>query len=289
MKKRLKIFLISVILISYFLILIFSQKKIENFFYAYISEPFLNIPELKIEKKEPEIEIEAKAALIFRIGKRERILFKKKINEILPIASLTKLMTALISFENYDLSDFVKVSKKAADQEDVPNYGNLKEGEVFRVKTLLDLMLIYSSNDAAFALAEKIGLENFVEKMNQKAKEIGMEKTIFSEPTGLAENYSTAKDLIKLTKFILKERPEIFEITLKKGPYPVKDGILDISLPESKKLIGGKTGYTEEAGGCMVFVFEDENGKLFLNVILGANSVKDRVEEMQKLVDWINQ
>ncbi|KPJ56878.1 hypothetical protein AMJ49_03645 [Parcubacteria bacterium DG_74_2] len=298
MKKRIKFFLTSVFLIGYFLGLIFSQKHLENFFYAQISEPLQNIPELKIPEREkkPKLEINAKSALSFKISKnREKFLIQENAKEPLPIASLTKLMTAIVIFEdgNYDFSDFIKISKEAASQEDVPQYGNLKEGEGFRMKTLLNLMLVYSSNDAAYALAEKIGIENFVEKMNQKAKELELENTFFVNPTGLNKqngklNYSTADEIVELTKYILREYPEIFNITLEGGPYPVEKGIFDISLPENKKIIGGKTGYIPEAGGCMVFVFENENENIFINVILGAPSLDERAKEMQKLIDWLN-
>ena len=291
MKKKIKIFLIIFFLILYFLALFFSQKYIENYFFSFIAQPLLDIPELKFPEKKPEPEIDAKSVISFRIGKRERILVSKNPDEILPIASLSKLMTAIVAIENYELSEKIKISKKAADQENVPNYGNLKEGEIFSVKTLLNLMLVYSSNDAAYALAEKMGIENFIGKMNEKAKEIGMEKSKFFNPTGLKDgdlNFSTAKDLLKLVKYILKEKPEIFEMTKEKGIYEVGNSIFDIKLPEGKELLGGKTGFLPEIGGCMIFIFKDENQTLFLNIILGTKSLEERVIQMQKLVDFIN-
>jgi D-alanyl-D-alanine carboxypeptidase (penicillin-binding protein 5/6) len=294
MKKTVKIFLTFLLLGIYAFVLIFSQKYIENYFFSFIAQPLFEIPQLKIPKDETKKpEIEAKAAISFKIGKREKILFKKNEKDVLPIASLTKLMTALISLENYDLSDPIKISKLAEKQDDVPNYGNLKEGEVFSVKKLLNLMLVYSSNDAAYAIAEKMRVEKFVEKMNQKAKEIGMEKTIFFNPTGLKDgnlNLSTAEDLLKMVNYILKERPEIFEMTKEKGIYDVKNSIFDVKILENQKLIGGKTGYLPEpeVGGCMIYIFENENGTLFINIVLGTKSVEERVNQIQKLVDWIN-
>jgi D-alanyl-D-alanine carboxypeptidase (penicillin-binding protein 5/6) len=292
MKKKIKIFLFISFLAAYALFLIFSQKYIENYFFSFIAQPLFEIPQLKIPKDETKKpEIEAKAAISYKIGKREKILFKKNEEEPLPIASLTKLMTALISLENYNLSDRIKISKEAEKKEDVPNYGNLKEGETFSVKTLLNLMLVYSSNDAAYALAEKMGVEKFVEKMNQKAKEIGMEKTIFFNPTGLKDgnlNLSTAKDLLKMVNYILKEKPEIFEMTKEKGIYDVQNSIFDVKILENQKLIGGKTGYLPEVGGCMIYIFENENGTLFINIVLGTKGIEERINQIQKLVDWIN-
>jgi D-alanyl-D-alanine carboxypeptidase len=294
MKKTVKIFLTFLLLGIYAFALIFSQKYIENYFFSFIAQPLFEIPQLKIPKDETKKpEIEAKAAISFKIGKREKILFKKNEKDVLPIASLTKLMTALISLENYDPLDPIKISKLAEKQDDVPNYGNLKEGEVFSVKKLLNLMLVYSSNDAAYALAEKMGVEKFVQKMNQKAKEIGMEKTIFFNPTGLKDgnlNLSTAEDLLKMVKYILKEKPEIFEMTKEKGIYDVQNSVFDVKILENQKLIGGKTGYLPEpeVGGCMIYIFENENGTLFINIVLGTKSVEERVNQIQKLIDWIN-
>jgi D-alanyl-D-alanine carboxypeptidase len=208
-------------------------------------------------------------------------------------------MTATVAFENYDPYEAITISKKAASQEDIPNYGNLKPEETFSVRKLLNLMLVYSSNDAAFALAEKMGVEKFVEKMNQKAKEIGMENTIFYNPTGLKDgglNVSTAKNLAKLVKYILNEKPEILKISTEKLIYDPPHSIFEIKLLENQKLIGGKTGFLpgSEIGkgnggwGCMMLIFKNENGILFLNIILGAKSSQERVIQMQKLVDWIN-
>jgi len=294
MKIRAKNFLVFFFLIIYAAVLIFSQKYLENYFFSFIAQPILDIPELKIPVKKPKPEIDAKSVVSFRIGGREKVLLSKNPEDVLPIASLTKLMTALIVFEdeNYDLEKtWVTISKTAADQEKVPNYGDLDKevGKKFKVGTLLNLMLVYSSNDAAYALAEEVGIKDFVNKMNQKAREIGMEKTAFFNPTGLRDgdlNLSTANDLLKMVSYILKEKPEIFEMTKEKGVFKASNSIFDIILPEGKELVGGKTGYLPEAGGCMIYIFKDESGTLFLNIILGTNKVEERVNQTQKLVDW---
>ncbi|MDI6602644.1 MAG: serine hydrolase [Patescibacteria group bacterium] len=312
------------------------QENLEKFFYAQIGKPFEEMVIIQIPERVPKplLELDAKSAISLRIDARgkERILFQKNPEEILPIASLTKLMTAVIVLdynppatrsafpegdegapENYDLENtWITISPEAANQKNVPVYGNLKAGERFNLKQLLDLMLIYSSNDAAFALAEFIETENFapvgehsslggfVEKMNEKAEELGLENTNFINPTGLDPenfhfssessvyfNYSTAKDLIKLAQYILKNHPLIFEISLKKGSYLVENGISDLILPENKMALGGKTGYTLKAGGSLIFLFQDEKENVFINVILGSESEEARIKEMQKLIDWI--
>jgi D-alanyl-D-alanine carboxypeptidase (penicillin-binding protein 5/6) len=301
MRKNLVKFFIGIFwggLLTYFIN--FSQIKLENFLTAQITKPLEEINFVKIEKlKKPPLKLDVKAALSIRLNPqkkiKEKLLFSKNENEILPIASLTKLMTGIIVIEdqeNYPLEKEIKISKEAASQEDVPEYGNLKAGQKKTIEELLNLMLVFSSNDAAYALAEKIGVGNFVNKMNEKAKEIGLENTHFSNPTGLDPenlkwslenkdyfNYSTAKDLVFLGKYILENYPLIFEFSNQKNK---------IQLLENQHLIGMKTGYTDEAGGCIFLIFSDDNGDYFLNVILGAKSKEERFLQMQKLIDWIN-
>jgi len=309
MKKNLKVLLISLLLsLPFWYGVNFFQENLEKFFYSQIAQPIEEITLVQIPEKtqKPNLELQARAAISMKVNEvgREKILFKKNINQPLPIASLTKLMTAVIVLEdkNYDLENSWVISEKAANQENVPNYGNLDSqvGKKLKVKDLLDLMLIYSSNDAAWAFSEVIGPDYFVEEMNQKANDLGLTNTHFVNPTGLDPNdlhydpdpailhyfnYSSVKDLTKLAQYILKERPLIFELSRQKHLYLLQDGIFDLFL--TQEVVGGKTGYTDEAGGCILFVFKDEKGNLFLNVILGTPSFRARVEEMQKLIDWL--
>ena len=286
------------------------QKNLEHFLTAQISQPLEGMVLQEIIPKEPQrpkLEIAAKSALVVESKKngREIVHFQKNPNEILPIASLTKLMTAVIVLEddNYDLENtVVAISEKAAAKENVPYCGNLKTGKVYNVKTLLELMLVCSSNDAAFALSEVVGEEKFIEKMNQKARELEMANTHFKNPTGLDPepegltfnsdtmeqfNYSTAKNLLKLSKFIIKKYPFIFETSLNGAQLPTKNGISDLILLENKEILGGKTGYTYTAGGTMLFIFQDEKENIFFNIILGTDSPEGRKEEMQRIVHWL--
>lgn len=328
MTREIKFFLISFIVsLPFWWGINVLQENLEKFLYAQISQPFqemvfVNIPE---KPKKPELNLETRSAISVKIRNNgnQKILFQENIEDAFPIASLTKLMTAVIIFENtanqnveenyssspsllrrssvYDFSKTITISKTAAAQDDVPVFGNLKSGDNLLLERAVELMLIYSSNDAAFALAEIIGQEYFVEKMNSKARELGLKNTHFVNPTGLDPenlryapallnyfNYSTAEDLVQLTQYILKEHPKIFEISLTDGPYPTENGTSDLILPEEFKLLGGKTGYTDEAGGCMLLILENEKGSKLINVILGAPSPEDRITEMQKLIDWLS-
>ncbi|MBD3208416.1 MAG: hypothetical protein GF370_03105 [Candidatus Nealsonbacteria bacterium] len=278
------------------------QKNLEGFLYTQISVPGQNLALANVPPQREAPEFDARSVLSVRVYPRsgkEKIFIKKEADRPFPIASITKLMTALIVMEgtpsrDYQFSRAVPVSSLAANQDDVPVYGNLKEGEIFTVEKLLRIMLFYSSNDAAFALSEVIGTENFVQKMNQKAQEIGMEDTYFVNPTGLEPrnnnqplNESSAEDILTLSKYIADNYPLIFRFSLEQGPYPRINGISDLYLPKGKTFIGGKTGYTDKAGGCMMTVVEDENGNQYVNVVLGTLSPYARIQEMQKLINWV--
>lgn len=293
-----KIF-IAIFIVAVFLAgVIVFQPKFENFLYAQISEPFANaayfIPPAIPNISKPDINAAAAMAVRINPAERKKIIFVKEQTSVLPIASLTKLMTALVvlnNSEDYPLDKKIIISPSASVKDNVPIFGNLKAGEVYSVKDLLNLMMYYSSNDAAQALAEVIGADKFINLMNKTAKNIGLRQTNFVNPTGLdngsdASNTSSAVDLINLASYIVKNQPQIFAFSVTPGPYLSEDGIFNISLPAEFYLIGGKTGFTNVAGGCMVLVFCDQKSNYYFNVILGSSSAHDRVIQMQKLIDY---
>jgi D-alanyl-D-alanine carboxypeptidase len=276
-----------------------GQLRFENFLYAQISAPIDEMVYAVPKKPQScELKLDAKAALSLRIDTagKERMIFKKNTADILPIASLTKLMTAVIVVENPEVYNFEKqivISRDAAGQSDVPVAGNLTAGEIYTVRQLLGLMLFYSSNDAAYALAEISGVDEFIVAMNKEARNIGLEDTGFYNPSGLdiesgETNYSTVDDLLLLVKYIADYRPEIFSMTVNSGNYVTENGIFSFKLWDKQKLTGGKTGYTEKAGGCMIALFENETGWHYVNILLGSASPESRVAEMQKLINCVN-
>ncbi len=235
----------------------------------------------------------------------EEVLFEQNSEKPLPIASITKLMTALVIFdlkESYDFSQIITISKEAVEQEGDSRWGSLKEGEELSVENLLYMMLIESNNDAAFALTEPIGEEGFVGLMNINAENLGLDDTRFFNPAGLEPddptepiNYSTARDLVKLAKYILEKYPQIFEITNNQSYSVLRpNGALHHFIPENTnkllgefpEIVGGKTGWAPAASGCLLIVMKDpkKNG-YFINVVLGAN---DRFGEMQKIIDTMD-
>ena len=283
-------------LIAWFFII--SQNKLEEFYYAQASMSLQRAAiAMPAEQDRPAIEIESEAVASIRINSlgKEKILFQKEIYKGLPIASLTKLMTAVIVLENYsgEENSIVSISEKAANQESAYALGDLVANQELSIRELLDLSLIYSSNDSAFALSEIMGEDLFVQKMNEKALEIGLRNTHFINSTGLdpesaniISNYSTIKDLVVMAKYILENHPAIFETTLKGEGYVLYNNLHSLSFSNSQELIGGKTGYTLNAGGCLLIVFKNDQDHTFINVILGSLSSEKRIEEMQKLINW---
>jgi len=225
----------------------------------------------------------------------EKILLEKNIDTKLPIASITKLMTANVVLKYYNLDKEITVSKEAVLQEE--NFGKLQTGKVFTVKYLLYPLLMESSNDAAFALADDYNgmTENkFIALMNLEADNLGMKNTSFVNVSGLDPednepkskiNISTAKDMSLLIKELLKESL-IWEI-LSTEEFAEYGPILNNTnklLGNLQGVIGGKTGYTEEAKECMVLVTKSpKNRGTLINIIIGSD---DRFGEMEKLVNW---
>lgn len=322
MSKRAKIILI-------FLILFFWGGFIFSFFFEkekkYSSLPDRKVISLKkekggeknnvLEKNEKEtdyinfypkrirpdfkVELNEKSAIAIFFDEKgnEKILYEKDIDRQLPIASLTKMMTAIIVVENYDLNKTVTVSQKAVDT--LEEVGRLRVGEKITIRGLLELSLLVSSNDAATALAEVMGEEKFVEKMNEKAKEIGLKNTYFADPHGLSEkSVSSARDLAILTEYSIIHHPEIWEILGKrqsviKGYGPDGEEIIHNAnntntLLSEDYVLGGKTGYTEEAGDTMILAMKAPGGVEgnVVLVLLGLG-VAERIPRTKNLYDWV--
>ncbi len=260
-----------------------------------------NVSRLKpyLKKDAEPLSLSAKAAFSLFVGpEKEEALFEKNSQDPLPIASLTKLVSALIITDNYSIDQRVVISPEVAAMPG-NGEGNLKAGDVFAVGDLLKIMLVESNNSAALALAQIEGEKEFVYLMNAKVEDMGLQRTLFSNPTGLDPkngliiNQSSAAELAEIAKFIIKERPEIFEILLMEefSLYNI-EGILNHKavntnelLGEIPLIIGGKTGETPGSGGCLLLAVQAPKSRGYLvNVILDS---PDRFSEMEKLIDWI--
>jgi D-alanyl-D-alanine carboxypeptidase (penicillin-binding protein 5/6) len=236
-------------------------------------------------------EIQPKSAVLFdtRSGK---FLYEKNIDKKLPIASLTKLMTAVVIVENMNLNSTITVP---VEDINVDGYGaDLYKDERLRASDLLKIMLIKSSNDAALAFqseARRQGID-LVQKMVDKADELGMNDTKFTNPAGLDdEAFSTARDLVKLVQYVSKHKL-IWEIlrTKELDVYSIDGSIVhhlvntDQLLGELGGIIGGKTGFTDKAMGTMILLVDvNNNFSNLIGVILGSN---DRFTDIRRLIEW---
>lgn len=240
-----------------------------------------------------EPEINARAVFAFESSK-DKILYQKNSNDILPIASLTKIMTAIVAIEHLDLNEITIISPRAVSAYGAQ--GGLIENESISIKDLFYAMLMESSNDAAVALLEACEQktnESFISLMNQKAQNLGLEKTIFVDSTGLdSGNVSTAKELARLIEYSFNQsfiwqvlKTPAINLTSADGHahHWVNTDKLLGRLPD---IAGGKTGYTTEAQGCLALVLEHlfaNNTSHLITIILGAD---DRFLETEKLIKW---
>lgn len=272
-----------------------SQEK--NRSYYSNAEVKKNIPQplpVKI-KGAVDFNVSAKSAVVLDV-ETDTVLYSKNSEEILPIASLTKIMTALVVLENADLDEVAIISRNAFNTKGSKN--GLAVGEEISVENLLKIMLVSSNNIAAVALAEHTSgsVDDFVALMNEKADLIGIENTEFFNPSGLDgkenNNISTAYEIARLVDYAL-EKPLIWEILrIQKTAVISLDGKIEhkikntnLLLGKLKNITGGKTGLTDEAGQCLALVVGDPNDNhKIISVVLNAD---DRFLETEKLARWV--
>ena len=220
-----------------------------------------------------------------------KTLYEKGASEKLPVASLTKIMTAIIALENKKDDDKYLVSKEDIVGEDSMG---LKENEILSLSELLYGLILHSGNDAAETIANnyKEGRAGFIKAMNDKAKSIGLKDTLFSDPSGLGydgDGYSTSYDLMVITNYALSF-PKFAEIA-KTSSYNIAktETHQEYQLESETNLLttypgvkGVKTGYTEEAGLCLI-TYLDYEGHRIIGIILNST---DRRGDMRQLLDY---
>lgn len=228
-------------------------------------------------KKAEAIGVSAHGAILME-QESGRVLYAKNEHKQLRIASITKIMTALLAVESGKLDETVTISSRAAGTEGSSLY--LKAGEKRSLEELVYGLMLRSGNDSAVAIAESVGgsLEGFVYMMNQKAQEIGMRDTVFSNPHGLddhEEHYSTAYDMALLTQYAMKNATfrEIFGTERYKS-WKNKNKLLTGLYKYST---GGKTGYTKRAKRTLVSTAEKEGMSLIAVTINDGNDWHDHI------------
>lgn len=209
------------------------------------------------------------------------------------MASTTKIMTAIVTLENCDLTQTVTISKKSAGTGG--SRLGLKADDKITMNDLLYGLMLKSGNDAAVAIAETVGgsVEGFAELMNEKAKELKLENTHYVTPHGLddPEHYTTAVELAKLADYALQN--ETFAKIVNTKNYTVTINGYPKSISNTNELLGYlegvngvKTGFTNNAGRCLV-TSVNRNGFEIITVILQADTKKFRTADSIKLIEYI--
>ncbi|WP_455718668.1 D-alanyl-D-alanine carboxypeptidase family protein, partial [Anaerosporobacter sp.] len=262
----------------------YSMNRNENMSNHIVYKDDLRIEEVAtatkpITDETANMQLNARAACLMDAS-TNRVLYGKKVDTEMPMASTTKIMTLIVTLENANLDDVVTVSKNAARQPDVQL--NMQTGDQFKLGDLLYSLMLESHNDTAVAIAEHVGgsVDGFAQMMNEKARELGCTHTNFVTPNGLdsstEEHYTTARELGIIASYAIKNN-QFLEITntpnwtfkeLTKGTtYSVTNRDRFLYLYDGA--IGIKTGFTNKAGYCFVGAVE-KDCRTFVSVVLAS-------------------
>lgn len=250
-----------------------------------------------------DIEVEAMAAFVYDVS-NNRVLYQKEADQTLPIASITKLMTALVVHELMGNDTTISVPLSATM---VESASGLQSGERLSIKSLIDYAMLASSNDAAQSLANagasaiSTGASEaiFVEAMNIRAKELGFNTLTFNNAHGLdidtqkAGAYGSARDITFLMEYIYKNYPELLNVTQEDSVriYNENGEFHDASntnraLLNIPQLLGSKTGYTILAGGNLTVIFDAGLNRPIIITVLGS-SFSGRFSDVLNLIEAI--
>lgn len=296
MMKKNKYFLPLSILIFIIILGFFCYAKTETYqkdnIVSFIDKSDEIFKPFLLENSPPSIEANIASSVLLNNDKKV-ILYEKNLEEKTAIASLTKLMTAVVVIDNYPLNSKILVDEQMLNAWGTS--GGLTLGEHVAIEDLLYIMLIESSNDAAECLASKLDRDNFMILMNEKAKKLKMRSTHFVNPSGLDEdngtyNTSSAKDLTILVSEIIDNYPIIANILSKKEYTVISEEGIRHHLSTTNSLLKeipyetwGKTGYTEIANGCLILMTKNALNDTIINIIINSN---DRFGEMKNLANW---
>ncbi len=248
---------------------------------------------VQIQNMLASVPVQAKAYSVYDIT-LNRELYGKDQNEMLPFASLAKTMTVLIALADHEPGSILIISQNAINQDG--DYGFFIN-EKWKIEDLAKFTLVGSVNDGAYALSEN--KSDFIERMNIKARKIGMENALFLNSTGLdidgekAGAYASALDANIMAIYALKAHPEIFsatvlpEINLKSesgSNHDIRN--TDLVLHKIPNLYFSKTGFTSLAGGNLTIIFRNKEGHMIAITVLGS-TLDGRFSDMEKLVNTL--
>lgn len=274
------------------IILINSKVNATDVIESVAEEDVLTRAELiEVMSKAQNININATAALLYD-KTYDKILYAKNIDSKLPNASTTKILTAIVAYENSNMDDIVEVSERAA------SIGgstiNLRKGNKVLMGDLMKGLLMSSGNDAAIAIAEHVGgsVENFCKMMNKRAKELGATNTNFVTPHGLdkEDHYTTIQDLLIFTKHFM-EIPYLLDISnTSTANIKIDNYIRDLRTTNEMLSIydavnGIKTGFTGKAGRCLITSIASGEREL-ITMVLGCETKKQRTTETVQLITY---
>ncbi len=270
------------------------MQKLQFVFFIFLLLPF-TYSHAESEIKTPAPPLLQASSYFLQDFNSGRILAEKNADEVMPPASLTKIMTVYIAFRELSknrlhLDDLVTISEKAWRTPGSKMF--IEVNKQVKVEDLLKGIIIQSGNDASVAMAEHIAGDEhtFAELMNQQAQRLGMHNTHFMNSTGLPvpnEHYTTARDLATLTRAVIKEFPDYYrwdsekEFTYNKITQKNRNTL----LWRDETVDGVKTGHTEEAGYCLIASAKREQMRL-ISVVLGTNSTRARANESQALLNY---
>ncbi len=224
----------------------------------------------------------------------DRVLAEKDADQRRAMASTTKMMTALLVVDNGSRFDRVTISETA------PEVGeaeiDLVAGEVWTVQQLLNAMLLGSANDAALAVAEHVGgtVERFVDSMNERAEQLGMDNTRFANPHGLDEpnHFSSARDLLTLARATMAVEELAAIVAMREATLPPTVDGTERTVRTTNRLLyeyqganGVKTGYTDDAGWTLAASAE-RDGRTLYAIVMGSPTVDRRFADAAALLDY---
>ena len=219
------------------------------------------------------------------------IISEKNADELRHMASITKMMTCLLALENGQMGDTIEITQDVYVAKD----SRVKLGDKYEMRHLIDEMMLISDNDAAYALAKHIGGDTlkFCDMMNEKAEYLGMTHTHFANPNGVPNpnNYSTASDLIRLSRYCMRDSLFASIVRTIEKDVPLLDGRhmpcrnTNALLKTYEGCMGIKTGFTRQAGNCLASAASRDGVTLYL-VLLNSRSMSSRFTESALLLDY---
>jgi len=235
------------------------------------------------------------AAFLVKNQRTDELLLSRRADSVLPIASITKLMTAMVTLDaQLDMNEMLAIEE--ADRDTIRNsHSHLFIGTHLTRRDALLIALMASDNRAAHALARTYpsGLGEFVKEMNKKARELGLTSTRFEEPTGLSEaNVSSALDLSRLADAAYRY-PQIRACTTEEEAT-IRDGKKQLHFVNTNALVGNsrwniglsKTGYTEDSGRCLIMQAQMA-GEPILLVLLDSDGKNSRIGDANRIREWL--